>query len=387
MPSSSLFLSVGTILSALSSTVVATQYTLGDSYAGSTFLNGFDFFTAADPTNGFVKYLDKTTAQNAKIVKMVGTDNYLGVDYTTPLTVAGGVGRGSVRIESKKTYNKGLFLVDIKHMPGGICGTWPAFWSLGSGTWPSGGEIDIIEGVNQNTQNKMVLHTDTNCKTNGLGQSGSQSLYDCALDSASGASGCDVNAVAANTFGTGFNSAVGGVYAMEWTSTSIKMWFFPRNQIPASITANAPDTATFGTPTSNFEGACNMDTKFIDHKFIFDTTFCGDWAGNVYGDTSCPKYAGLGSMDACKKYVAENPAAFQNAFWQITSFKTFNKAAVQSSSSSTRASSSSTRISSTGTSTRPSSTLGTSTRSSTSTAATATNKVSTDATCGGTTKK
>lgn len=59
---------------------------------------------------------------------MVGTDNYLGVDYTTPLTVAGGVGRGSVRIESKKTYNKGLFLVDIKHMPGGICGTWPAFW-------------------------------------------------------------------------------------------------------------------------------------------------------------------------------------------------------------------------------------------------------------------
>lgn len=94
---------------------------------------------------------------------MVGTDNYLGVDYTTPLTVAGGVGRGSVRIESKKTYNKGLFIVDIKHMPGGICGTWPAFWSLGGGTWPQNGEIDILEGVNQNTQNKMVLHTDTQC--------------------------------------------------------------------------------------------------------------------------------------------------------------------------------------------------------------------------------
>lgn len=214
---------------------------------------------------------------------MVGTDNYIGVDYTTALTVAGGVGRGSVRIESKKTYNKGLFIVDIKHMPGGICGTWPAFWSLGSGTWPQTGEIDIIEGVNLNTQNKMVLHTDTNCSTNGLGQTGAQSLYNCALDSASGASGCDVNAVESNTYGSGFNTAVGGVYAMEWTSTSIKVWFFPRGKIPASITADAPDTSTFGTPNSNFAGACDMDARFKNHKFIFDTTFCGDWAGNVYG--------------------------------------------------------------------------------------------------------
>lgn len=214
---------------------------------------------------------------------MVGNDNYLGVDYSSPLTVADGVGRGSVRIESKKRYTKGLFIVDVKHMPGGICGTWPAFWSFGSGTWPQTGEIDIIEGVNANTQNKMALHTDTNCKTDGLGQTGAQSLYNCALDSASGASGCDVNAVEANTYGAGFNTATGGVYAMEWTSKSIKVWFFPRGRIPASITADAPDTATFGTPNSNFEGACDMDARFKEHKFIFDTTFCGDWAGNVYG--------------------------------------------------------------------------------------------------------
>jgi hypothetical protein len=95
---------------------------------------------------------------------MIGNDNYLGVDYTTPLSVAAGVGRASVRIESTKTYTKGLFILDLKHMPGGVCGTWPAFWSLGSGTWPQNGEIDIIEGVNTNSQNKMVLHTDTQCK-------------------------------------------------------------------------------------------------------------------------------------------------------------------------------------------------------------------------------
>ena len=94
---------------------------------------------------------------------MIGDDTYIGVDFHTPLTV-NGPGRDSVRIESKKSYTKGLFIVDVKHMPGGVCGTWPAFWSLGSGEWPKNGEIDIIEGVNTNNVNKYVLHTDTNCK-------------------------------------------------------------------------------------------------------------------------------------------------------------------------------------------------------------------------------
>jgi hypothetical protein len=53
MPSSSLFLGVGAILSTLSP-VFATKYDIGDTYEGASFLNGFDFFTDADPTHGFV---------------------------------------------------------------------------------------------------------------------------------------------------------------------------------------------------------------------------------------------------------------------------------------------------------------------------------------------
>jgi hypothetical protein len=61
MPSSSFYLSV---LSALSSTAFATKYTLGDSYAGNTFMDGFSFFSAADPTNGFVKYASRYLVPN-----------------------------------------------------------------------------------------------------------------------------------------------------------------------------------------------------------------------------------------------------------------------------------------------------------------------------------
>ena len=72
-----------------------------------------------------------------------------------------GRGRPSVRIETKARYNSGLFIYDIDHMPTGP-GSWPAFWAYG-GNWPNNGEIDILEGVNENTFNYMALHTRQGC--------------------------------------------------------------------------------------------------------------------------------------------------------------------------------------------------------------------------------
>lgn len=70
---------------------------------------------------------------------------------------------------------------------------------------------------------------------------------------------------------------------MEWTDTAIKIWFFPRGQIPTSILNDNPDTAQFGIPLANFEGDCDFRRKFVNHKFSFSTSFCGEGAGNVYG--------------------------------------------------------------------------------------------------------
>lgn len=47
------------------------------------------------------------------------------MDHTTTYHLSD-TGRESVRISTKKTFTHGLFIADIAHMPGTICGTWPA---------------------------------------------------------------------------------------------------------------------------------------------------------------------------------------------------------------------------------------------------------------------
>lgn len=47
----------------------------------------------------------------------------------------------------------------------------------------------------------------------------------------------------------------------------------------------------------------------MNQNLVFDTTFCGDWAGNVWsGDPVCSGYA-----SSCVNYVAGNASAFSNA--------------------------------------------------------------------------
>lgn len=45
---------------------------------------------------------------------------------------------------------------------------------------------------------------------------------------------------------------------------------------------------------------------------IFDTTFCGSWAGNVWAQSYCA------TVDAsCVDYVAKNPQAYANGYWLV----------------------------------------------------------------------
>lgn len=101
-------------------------YTLKDDYSGDKFFAMFDFFTEADPTHGYVDYISQSAAQSAGLINNNNNQIYMGVDTKN---IASGRGRKSVRLTSKAVYNHGLIILDLEHMPGSVCGTWPAFVS------------------------------------------------------------------------------------------------------------------------------------------------------------------------------------------------------------------------------------------------------------------
>ncbi|KAL3418636.1 putative endo-1,3(4)-beta-glucanase [Phlyctema vagabunda] len=303
----------------------SAAYTLQDNFDHTNFFSEFDFFTGPDPTDGFVNYVAADTANSTGIAGYLSTtaDNavYLGVDHTT---VNPSGGRPSVRVSSSKTYTHGLFIADIAHMPGSICGVWPAFWTFGP-NWPSSGEIDILEGVNADTTNSITLHTSSGCSVSGSGALGSSTLAHTDCNTGNGNTGCGFATESTQGYGNGFNAVGGGVYALDWTSSAINVYFFPRNAIPADITSGSPDPSTWSAPTASFSGSgCDIDSHFMNHKIIFDTTFCGQWAGQIWDSGSCASMA-----PTCETYVGENPAAFEEAYWSVNSVKVYQSASAR----------------------------------------------------------
>ena len=97
------------------------QYSLKDYYSGSSFFDGFTFFTSFDPTHGFVNYVDQATAQNNGLISTANNVVYIGTDYTSQLDPGGSQGgRQSVRLTGINSYTGGLFIGDFAHMPGGM---------------------------------------------------------------------------------------------------------------------------------------------------------------------------------------------------------------------------------------------------------------------------
>ena len=286
-------------------------YVLQDDFSKDTFFGNFTAFTQTDPTNGFVKYIDYDTATSSQIIGSTtnfGDASYLGVDYTTNSPSA----RKSVRILSNKRFNHGLFIVDISHMPASTCGSWPAFWLLGPDPWPENGEVDIIEGVHMETKNQMTLHTSAGCSIEKSGFSGTAETTDCGPSDDN--KGCAISSQDDNSFGSGFNAGGGGVYATEWTSEGISVWFWPRSSIPADILSGKPNPSAWGTPSAKFAGGCDIDKHFKEMQIIFNITFCGDWAGKKWAESGCAQSTGAAT---CEEYVGKNPSAFKESYWLV----------------------------------------------------------------------
>lgn len=313
------FATIATIASAVLPGALAATYQLTDNHVGEDFLSSFIHQAIADPTHGRVNYVDQGTAVAKNLTYAHGNTLILRADATTALNPSG-AGRDSVRIRSVKTYTTHVSVFDIRHMPQG-CGTWPAAWETNEAIWPNGGEVDVLEGVNDQAPNAMTLHTSAGCTMPGSrAMTGVPTLNDCDV-AANGNSGCGVQAPTTNSYGPQFNANGGGIYAMERTSSFIKVWFFPRNSnIPSDLKngASAVNTDNWGTPTALFPNSqCDIASHFGAHNIIINLTFCGDWAGQA------GIFNGAGCSGSCVDFVNNNPGAFSNAFWDIAAVRVY----------------------------------------------------------------
>jgi hypothetical protein len=132
-----------------------------------------------------VHYVDRPVAEQFDMIAANTASVRWGVDTTQTLNPNANLGRLSLRLLSVQSWTHGLFILDLEHMPANVCGTWPAFWALGSGTWPEHGEIDIIEYTNTVPNNLMALHTTAGCTVAGADQTGTLVTSDCGVRFAS----------------------------------------------------------------------------------------------------------------------------------------------------------------------------------------------------------
>ncbi|GKY99461.1 hypothetical protein MPSEU_000900600 [Mayamaea pseudoterrestris] len=336
-------------------------YMLIERQVGDHFLSHYNFYEGADTLGsaGYNHYVAQRRAQELELVQVNKTTDEV-IMKSAP-TAEGP--RESLRLEGKRRFKRGLFILDVTHIPAG-CGVWPAFWLSDddNGQWPIHGEIDIVEGVNTLSTAKTALHTSESCSmyahvptwthtgvwdrasgipdtwTGVLDDNTSVPADNCWSMAAHqwGNQGCVVAESRNDTIGEGFNRNGGGVYALEWDPAYryIKSWVWAQDEIPANLkdamTTSVinepervePDPTTWNTPYAYFaigkDTGCSAD-HFLNHRVIFNLAFCGNVAGNRFL-MDCPALSTDDENDpiaACNEYIRSNPKDLEEAYWSI----------------------------------------------------------------------
>ncbi|KAH8710636.1 putative glycosidase C21B10.07 [Beauveria bassiana] len=288
--------------------------------SGENFFSQFNYFNTYDPANGFVHYVSEADAKQHNLTYATANTAVIKVDTTVGpgSTPDASTGRFSVRIESKKTYNKGLFLFDVKHSPY-ACAAWPALWLTDPAHWPDHGEIDILEAVNAgDAGNLMSLHSAKGCSMGGKRKMTGKALDKSCYVKDNNNAGCGVRDGAKASFGQAWNEKQGGVMAVEWRDDGIRMWQFARDSIPADVTGKKPTPDAWGTAAADFPNThCDVGARFSNHSIVANIDLCGDLVEASW------KEAGCGGGSNCTNFVATNPSAFTNAYWEFGAFEVY----------------------------------------------------------------
>jgi len=350
-------------------------YKLLEAHEGKDFFSYYDFFDGPDSLGsaGYNMYVSESKATSLNIANVVTEkDTRTGKDedfvYMSSSPTKEGP-RDSVRLEGKTRFDRGLFILDVRHMPDGP-GIWPAFWMTDEAAWPRNGEVDILEGVNGQSTAKTALHTSDKCDMYAhvaeYAKTGDWEWITGIPDTFTGLPDYNTNKAADNcwvmaphqwanegctavhdrndTIGKPVNDYGGGVYALEWDPENqyMKSWVFspdlPQNLQDAIETASLkdesqrvmPDPSSWGLPYAYFavgdETGCSAD-HFKNMRLVFNLAFCGNVAGNRFS-RECPALAeefnttnpDSGAHDpvlTCNAYIKSDPKAMEEAYWKI----------------------------------------------------------------------
>ncbi|KAL3757292.1 hypothetical protein ACHAWU_008453 [Discostella pseudostelligera] len=344
-------------------------YRLLEAHEGRDFFSYYDFYNGSDSLGsaGFNTYVSQSKAEEMRIVDIVTGDNNEELVYLSSAPTKVGP-RDSIRLEGKRRFERGLFILDVRHMPDG-CGVWPAFWLTDEDAWPWNGEIDVLEGVNGQTTAKTALHTSNECdmyahvapyaKTGDWEWiTGIPNTFTGEPDLRSNKpadncwimaqhqwenEGCTAVHDRNDTLGAPVNAAGGGIYVLEWDPQNhyIKSWVFspeiPQNLFDAMRTAKVkdtsqrvmPDPSLWGLPYAYFAigytTGCSAD-HFKNMHLVLNLAFCGNVSGNRFS-RECPVLAEKfnrtndnGAHDpvlTCNAYIESNPKELEDAHWKI----------------------------------------------------------------------
>ncbi|KAJ3827297.1 concanavalin A-like lectin/glucanase domain-containing protein [Lentinula raphanica] len=344
MPSGTrLFLGLSILATSLVSTKAVT-YTLSQDLSGDKFFDGFKFNESAIDSNNFgnVHFLSQSAAQAANLSFVDSNGRViLKVDNTTNGAGDPSFGRNTIYLESNELMNIGSLLIfDANHIPFG-CSVWPSLFTQGQ-VWPQQGEIDVIEQVNLATENRYSLHVGVdNCNQpisvasnqTGTISTANGDISNCTVTPTTGQNtvGCVTTETKSNSFGSGFASQGGGVYAMLWDESGIAMWYFARGSVPSDIgTSASPDPTTWGEASAWYPASgCNPSTAFGPQIITLYIDICGAFAGvdSVFAQT-CSSVA-----PNCTSLVPD-PSNYDNAYWEINYLRVYTNGQSNSSSSS-----------------------------------------------------
>ncbi|KAE9391305.1 hypothetical protein BT96DRAFT_1001475 [Gymnopus androsaceus JB14] len=276
-------------------------WTLSQSLTGQNLINYYTASSGASDNSGVANYVDNLISVNSD------GDVLMWVDTTENVNL-----RNSMKLSSSETFNVGTMMISISS----IC-IWPALWLLGGGTWPAGGEIDIIEGVNEYVHNVMSIHISEGCSI-----TQNNALVDSTINIAS-----DLDCYVPIPMAPGFNAG-GGTYAIQIIDAGIYINYWAAGSVPSDITSGSPNPSSWSAQTFFSATNCAIGTYFTNLALIIDTNLGGTFTEGVWstsGPTSLTSCASSTGYSTAASYVQNVGSVFSDAYWQISSINIYSQ--------------------------------------------------------------